>query len=57
MTLEFEGDCPLIEVHAPGDTGLVVRHRVRANSQSPPILSGEVLAPVPPLRQAERSWR
>jgi hypothetical protein len=57
MTLEFKGDCPLIEVHARGDIGVDVRRRARANSQSPPILSGEVLAPVPPLRQAERSWR
>jgi acyl-CoA synthetase (AMP-forming)/AMP-acid ligase II len=56
-TLAVEADCPLIEVHALEESGITVRHRARADSKSAPILSGEVLAPVPPVRQAERSWR
>jgi acyl-CoA synthetase (AMP-forming)/AMP-acid ligase II len=56
-TLAVEADCPLIEVHALEESGIIVRHRARADSQSAPILSGEVLAPVPPVRPAERSWR
>jgi hypothetical protein len=56
-TLAVEADCALIEVHALEASGIIVRHRTRADSQSAPILSGEVLAPVPPVRPAERSWR
>jgi hypothetical protein len=54
--LEFEGDCPLIDVQALGESGIDVQRRTRANSHPAPII-GEVLAPVPPLQQAERSWR
>jgi non-ribosomal peptide synthetase component F len=54
--LQFEGDCPLIHVQALGESGIDVQRRTPANSQPAPI-SGEVLAPVPPLQQAERSWR
>jgi hypothetical protein len=52
--LELEGDCPLIEVQALGESRIEVQRRTRANSQPAPILC-EVLAPVPPLQQAERS--
>ena len=55
--LQVESDCPLIEVHGRDESGIVVRRGSRADLRAAPILSGEVLAPVPPLRQAERSWR
>lgn len=51
------GDCPLIEVRARDEIGITIQRRARVNSGSAPILSGEVLAPVLPVRQAERSWR
>lgn len=54
--LLFEGDCPLIDVQALGESRIDVQRITPAKSQPAPI-SGEVLAPVPPLRQAERSWR
>ena len=48
---------PPAEVHGRDESGIVVRRRSRADLRAAPILSGEVLAPVPPRRQAERSWR
>jgi acyl-CoA synthetase (AMP-forming)/AMP-acid ligase II len=54
--VHLEGDCPLIDVQALGESGIDVRRRIPANSHPAPI-SGEVLAPVPQLQQAERSWR
>ena len=53
---ELRGDCPVIEVRALGEHGINLRRRIRANPRSAPI-SGEVLAPVPPLRQAARTTR
>jgi hypothetical protein len=51
-------DCPLSFVHASDEnSALTVERRTRANSQAASILSGEVLAPVLPARQPERSWR
>jgi hypothetical protein len=51
-------DCSLILVHALDESGgITVEHRPRANSKEASILSGEVLAPVLPARQPERSWR
>ena len=51
------GDCPIIEVYGAGDGAIRIESQARANATRLPILSGEVLAPVPPARQAERSWR
>jgi AMP-binding enzyme len=48
--------CRLVQVHALEEGALRAERRIRANSKSPPILSGEVLAPVPPV-WAERSSR
>ena len=53
----IRGDCALVEVRMIGESALRIERRVRANLKPAPILSGQVLAPVPPLRQAERSWR
>jgi hypothetical protein len=55
--ITFSGDCPLIEVRARGEASLSIESRAREDSKAAPILSGDVLAPVPPLRQAERGWR
>jgi AMP-binding enzyme len=54
---QVQSDCPVIEVHEQGESGIVVRHGSGADLRTAPILGGEVLAPVPPLRHAERSWR
>ena len=53
----IRGDCALVEVRMIGESAPRIERRVRANLKPAPILSGQVLAPVPPLRQAERSWR
>jgi acyl-CoA synthetase (AMP-forming)/AMP-acid ligase II len=55
--ITFSGDCPLIEVRARGDASLSMEYRAREDSKAAPIWSGDVLAPVPPVRQAERGWR
>jgi len=55
--IAIRGDCALIEVRMIGESAPRIERRVRANLKPAPILSGQVLAPVPPLRQAERSWR
>jgi AMP-binding enzyme len=47
--------CPLVQVRALEEGAMRVE-RIRAKSKSGPILSGEVLAPVPPV-WAERSSR
>jgi hypothetical protein len=54
--IALSSDCPLIEVRARGDASLSVEYRAREDSKAAPILSGEVLAPVPPMRHAERDW-
>ena len=51
------GDCPVIEVCARDETSLTIERSAREDSKAAPIFSGEVLAPVPPVRQAERGWR
>jgi hypothetical protein len=51
-------DCPFIYVQAFNERGgITVERGAGANSKLAPILSGEVLAPVLPARQPERSWR
>jgi acyl-coenzyme A synthetase/AMP-(fatty) acid ligase len=51
-------DCSLILVHALDESGgITVERRPRANPKEASILSGEVLAPILPARQPERSWR
>jgi hypothetical protein len=44
-------------VRARDEASLSIESRAREDSKAAPILSGDVLAPVPPLRQAERGWR
>lgn len=57
-TIAPVGDCALIQVHATPDEGGVRTERTtKAAVKGRPILSGEVLAPVFPARQAERTWR
>jgi hypothetical protein len=55
--IALSGECPLIEVHARDEGSLSIEPQAREGSKSTAIFSGQVLAPVPPVRQAERSWR
>lgn len=43
----IRGDCALVEVRMIGESALRIERRVRANLKPAPILSGQVLAPVP----------